>query len=97
MPMPLVTVCACRGHTGEYHASVLHEITDVLSEMGLDVIKALMHSSQQPGQSHHEHSAGGSNHGGNACGNGSRHAGKDGTATESVAVEVRAPSMRASS
>ena len=36
---------------GEYHTNVLREITDVLSEMGLDVIKALMHASQQPG--HH--------------------------------------------
>jgi len=40
---------------GEHHPSVLHEITDVLSDMGLDVIKAVVDKSVQPGDSHDHH------------------------------------------
>ena len=34
---------------GEHHPALLHETTDTLSEMGLDVIKASVHHSHQPG------------------------------------------------
>jgi len=37
---------------GEYHPAVLHEMATKLSEMGLDVIKATMHHSHQPGHAH---------------------------------------------
>lgn len=39
---------------GEHHPAVLHEITEALDGMNLDVIKAAVHHSVQPGHSHHD-------------------------------------------
>ena len=38
---------------GEHHPELLQVVTNTLATMGLDVIKASVHHSQQPGQSHH--------------------------------------------
>jgi len=44
---------------GEHHSAVLHEMTDKLVELDLDIIRATVHASNQPGHHHElsEHSA----------------------------------------